>query len=130
MRISDWSSDVCSSDLGEFGFGEDAVFDGAQHTADGDSVVDRRRLPLDRIPNPESQIPRPAPAAHHVLDHFHQAQLHAVVGVVDALDAVGFQLPALFGRDGAAAAADHADAPGTVLAVLFAHEIGRLEWGE
>src|SRR3546814_11428524 len=76
-------------------------FDGAQHTADGDFVVDRRRLPLDRIPNPESQIPRPAHAAHHVLDHFHQAQLHAVVGVVDALDAVGFQLPDLFGRDGA-----------------------------
>ena len=34
----------------------------------------------------------PGGAQHDVLDHFHQTHVHAVVGVVDALDAVVLQL--------------------------------------
>ena len=44
---------------------------------------------------------------HHVLDHLHQPHFHAVVGVVDALDAVGFELADFLGRDGAAAAGEY-----------------------
>src|SRR5690606_21088751 len=60
-------------------------------------------------------------ALDDVLDHFHQAQLHAVVGVVDAFDAVGLELPDLLGGDGAAAAADHADVGGAALAEHVDH---------
>ena len=48
-------------------------------------------------------------AGDHVADHLHQAHLHAIVGVVDAFDAVGLQLADLLGGDGAATAAEHAD---------------------
>jgi hypothetical protein len=56
----------------------------------------------------DRQAARRTRARHHVLDHLHQAHLHAVVGVVDALDAVGLQLADLLRGDGAAAAAEHA----------------------
>ena len=51
-------------------------------------------------------------AFHHVLDHLHQPHLHAVVGVVDALHAVGLQFADFLGSDGAATAAEDADMRG------------------
>src|SRR5690606_13417190 len=66
-------------------------------------------------------------AGDHVLDHLHQAQLHAVVGVVDALDAVGLELADLLRRDGAAAAAHHADVAGAALAQHVHHVLHVLD---
>src|SRR3546814_11777427 len=54
MRISDWSSDVCSSDLGGFGIG-DWGFEGAFRCRRS-----RRQAlltPQSRIPNPQSRPP-------------------------------------------------------------------------
>src|SRR3546814_396322 len=201
MRISDWSSDVCSSDLqqraagaaaggvdrdhgdwhlreageeaveefvgerglagaagagdaddrglgrgglpllaehGEFRLGEVAVLDRGHESADADFFVERGFRGAGGALGTSLPCPRVArlgDALDDVLDHFHQAQLHAVVGVVDALDAVGFQLPDLFGRDGAAAAADHADVPGAVLAehvdhVLHVFDVAALVAGQ
>ena len=66
-------------------------------------------------------------AAHDVLDHRHQAHLHAVVGVVDALDAVVLQLADLLGRDRAAAAAEHPDVAGAALAQHVDHVLEVLD---
>src|SRR3546814_7778384 len=47
MRISDWSSDVCSSDLGEGDFGDEFGFE-PMHLARGDFVdVERRGLAFE-----------------------------------------------------------------------------------
>ena len=54
--------------------------------------------------------------AHDVFDHRDETQVHAVVRVVDALDAVGLQLGDFFRRDRAAAAAEHADVRRAALA--------------
>ena len=62
-----------------------------------------------------------AGAFDHVLDHLHQAHVHAVVGVVDALHAVGLQLADFLGGDGAAAAAEYADVAGAALAQHVDH---------
>ncbi len=62
-----------------------------------------------------------------VLDHRHQAHVHAVVGVVDALDAVGLQLADFLGRDRAAAAAEHADVAGAALAQHVDHVLEVLD---
>ena len=48
-------------------------------------------------------------AGDEVVNHPHQAELGAVVGVVDALHALGLQGGNFLGRDGAAAAAEDAD---------------------
>ena len=55
-------------------------------------------------------------ALDEVVDHPGQPERHAVVGVVDPLDAVRLQLLDLLRRDRAAAAAEHADVPGAALA--------------
>ncbi len=47
--------------------------------------------------------------AHHIFNHFYQSHLHAVVGVVDALNAVRFQLADFLWGDGAATTSEHAD---------------------
>ena len=46
---------------------------------------------------------------HDIVDHFHQAHLHAVIRVVDALNTVSFQFPDFIRRDGAPAAAKYAN---------------------
>ena len=54
-------------------------------------------------------------ASNEILDHRLEAEFHAVVGVVDALDAVFHQRGDLLGRDRAAAAAKDADVAGAHL---------------
>ena len=92
----------------QLGFVQRTFLNGAEHVADGDFVevalvgdIDAMRL--------FHRLARGAGAAHHVLDHRDQAHVHAVVRVIDALDAVGLQFADLFRGDGAAAAAEHAD---------------------
>ena len=53
--------------------------------------------------------------------------LHAVVGVVDALDAVGLQLGDFLGRDRAAAAAEHADVRGAAFSQHVDHVLEVLD---
>ena len=57
----------------------------------------------------------------HVLDHAVEAQLAAVFGAVDLLDAVGFERGDLIGRDGAATAHHHADVLGLEVAQHVHH---------
>src|SRR3546814_19653298 len=76
--------------------GEVAVLDRGHDAADADFVVERgfrgaRGAPGTSLPCP--RVARHGDALADVLAHFHQAQLHAVVGVVDALNDVGSQLP-------------------------------------
>src|SRR5690606_19911897 len=84
------------------------VLDGAEHAADPDLVVLVRHAGLAEARVAEfglAAVAGRSGATHHVLDHRHQAHVHAVVGVVDALDAVVVQLADLLRRDGATAAA-------------------------
>ena len=60
-------------------------------------------------------------AAHHVGDHARQAELLAVIGAVDAGDAVVVQLADLLRHNGAAAAAEHLDMPGAQARKLVDH---------
>src|SRR5690606_9222272 len=105
---------------GQLGVGAGAVLDGREHAADGDLVKTGVRVDFPgmsrqpRVPGGKSTLTPvflagAGYARHHVLDHLHQAQLHAVVGVVDAFDAIGFQFTDLLWGDGAAAATEHAD---------------------
>ena len=96
----------------ELGFIDQAVLDGREHPADLDLVVE-----LHLVRHVHGQAAGLG-ALDHVLDHLHQAHLHAVVGVVDALDAVVLQLADFLRRDRAAAAAEHADMAG---AAFFEH---------
>src|SRR3546814_9683322 len=61
MRISDWSSDVCSSDLAGTGRGAPAVRDGPERHADPRAGFRRQAvLPADRPhPDAEKHIARP-----------------------------------------------------------------------
>ena len=54
----------------------------------------------------------------YVFDHFHQPHLHAVIGVVDALDAVGLEFADFFRGNGAATACEDLDVRG---AAFFQH---------
>ena len=56
-----------------------------------------------------------------VVDHALQAHFPAVVGVVDALDAVVVELGNLLGEDGAATAAEDADVPSSALIEQVLH---------
>ncbi len=91
---------------------ENAILDGGHHAADGGFVVEIGPDGVQGFPIPCSRFPRVLRTRHHVLDHFHQAHLHAVVRVVDALHAVGLQFGDLFRGDGAATAAEHAHVAG------------------
>ena len=62
-----------------------------------------RRAQEHRLPT--ARPARVGGAADEVFDHRHQPHLHAVVGVVDAFDAVVLQLPDFFRQDRAPAAA-------------------------
>ena len=55
-------------------------------------------------------------ALDQVVDHLVEAELHAVVRVIDARDAVVHQLADFLRRDRAAAAAEHLDMAGVVVA--------------
>ena len=109
-----WASSASSSS---------AFLDRGEHAADRDLVVevDAGAGSVDR------HVRADFGAAHDVLDHRHQAHVHAVVGVVDALDAVGLQLADLLGRDRAAAAAEHADVAGAALAQHVDHVLEVLD---
>ncbi len=66
-------------------------------------------------------------ALRDIVDHLDQAQLHAVVGVIDALHAVGLQLGNFIRSDGAATAAKHANMPGAALAQHVHHVLEVLD---
>ena len=68
-----------------------------------------------------------AGARHHICDHLDQAKLHAIVRVIEALDAVGLQLADFFRRDGAAAAAEYANVPGAALTQHVDHVLEVLD---
>ena len=116
--------------VGQFRFVERGLLDRREHAADLDLVVEaemgvRVDFPTALTGTRQSgngkstltpiSVARGFGAAHHVLDHRHQPHVHAVVGVVDALDAVGLQLADFLRRDGAAAAGEHADVRGVAL---------------
>ncbi len=83
------------------------LLDGGQH------IAERHVIGIARSSAwPACRLAVPDGARHQVFDHRHQAHLHAVVRVVDALDAVGLQFLDFIGRDGAATAAEHADMAG------------------
>ena len=95
----------------QVGVGIAAILDGAEHAADaglvGELGLRRRSVPIGGDLHAAF-----LGALDHILDHFHQAHLHAVVGVVDPLHAVSLQFGDLFRGDGAAAAAEHAHVAG------------------
>ncbi|MCW0416172.1 hypothetical protein NB689_001926 [Xanthomonas sacchari] len=107
----------------QFRLRERAVLDRRQHPADADLVVDVRQRGAGR--RRATRLRRglaPFPGTrHHVLDHLHKAHLHAVVGVVDALHAVGLQFGDLLRRDGAATATEYAHMAGAALAQHVDH---------
>src|SRR5690606_9513502 len=100
---------------------ERSLLDRREHLADlglvGQLHLVRR---LDRLPGLLG-------APDHVLDHRHQPHVHAVIGVVDALDAVGLELPDLLRGDGAAATGEHLDVPGAALAQHVHHVLEVLD---
>src|SRR5690606_7443560 len=106
---------------GQLGLGVHAVFQRAEHAANGDLVVDGGPGAGGRAGFIGALVAGLGNALHHILDHLHQAQLHAVVGVVDALDAVVLELADLLRGDGAAAATDHSDVAGAALAQHVHH---------
>ena len=60
-------------------------------------------------------------ALHDVLDHLGQPQVHAVVRVIDAFDAIVFQSGNFLQGNRAAAAAEHLDMVGAALTQLIDH---------
>jgi hypothetical protein len=104
----------------EVGVGQLALLDGGEHVADGNFVVDidlgyGSHFTLRALGGTG------AGARHDVFDHLGEAELHAVIRVIDALDAVGLQLLDFFRRDGAAATAEHAHMAGAALAQHVDH---------
>ncbi len=100
----------------EFGFVVFRFLDRGKRMADGNLVVDRhdcvRRLAVVRR---DACRLCGARAAHDILDHGDQTQVHAVVGVIDAFDAVGFEFLDLLRRDRSAATGEDADVRGIAL---------------
>jgi len=92
-----------------------AALDRREHRGDGDMVV-----AIDAGGHAERAAVF-LRAADEVLDHCDQAHLHAVVRVIDALDAVVVQILDLFRRDGATTAAEHTDMAGAALAQHVDH---------
>ena len=91
----------------QFGFVQRASLDRRQQPRELDVAAGVRRHP-----RPEPRLGGRRPALRvgpldDVVDHRRQAHLQAVVGVVDPLDAVAFELRDLLRRDRAAAAAEH-----------------------
>ncbi len=99
----------------EFGLAEMAFLDRGQEVADRDFVLDVRTgldgLFLARA----ARLGRRARAAHDILDHRDKTKVHAVVRVIDALDAVGLEFLDLFRRDRPATAREHANMRGAAL---------------
>src|SRR3546814_14204544 len=89
MRISDWSSDVCSSDLGCIARGDILAGRKARRSIDGDAVVIPQHIEA-------AKLQMPGKADRLVIDAFHQA---AVAGdhpgvVIDEIAAEGgIQIP-------------------------------------
>ncbi len=90
------------AELLELRLRDHAVFQRGEHVRDGQRVrgVERRRE--------GTAFAVFHGAGDEVVDHPLQAHLHAVVGVVDPLDAISLQFGNFFRRDGAAAAAEDA----------------------
>ena len=104
----------------QLGLGKQPFLDGREHLADADLVVD---VHLGRRAGVEAVA---VGARDQVVDHPGQAHLGAVVGVVDVLDALRMQHRDLFRRDGAAAAAEHADVAGAALGEHVHHVLEEL----
>ncbi len=68
-----------------------------------------------------------ARALDHILDHRDEAQVHAVVRMVDAFDAVALQLGDFLGRDGATAAAKYLDMGRTTVSKHVDHVLEILD---
>ncbi len=104
--------------LDQFGFAVLSIFDGGEDAPYRYFVINIRiccaRCAF-QIPNPQSRIPRARSARNHILDHRDEAEVHAVVRVVDALDAVVLQFADFLRGDGAATAAEYADVGCTAL---------------
>src|SRR3546814_18691730 len=80
MRISDWSSDVCSSDLADEPFGQLAdnliAVGGVDHVRRGGSVHRIARLDAGGRDAPRDRRgPRISAARAHAIDHFEDAPL-------------------------------------------------------
>ncbi|MNU92940.1 hypothetical protein D3C71_828690 [compost metagenome] len=108
----------------KLGIGVAAVFERTQHAANADFVIDIRRIVLQL---PRALLPRAIGTRHHILDHLHQPHLHAVVGVIDALHAIGLQLADFLRSDGATTAAEHLDVAGAPLAEHVHHVLEVLD---
>jgi len=59
---------------------------------------------------------------HNIFDHLDQAQSHAIIGVVDAVNAIRFQFSDFIQRNGAAATAEYLDMPCPAFFELIDHE--------
>src|SRR3546814_15042365 len=73
MRISDWSSDVCSSDLGLYRSADGRLFEDVQRqrtTGGSWDPVDEEGRPLTPLPTPESK--RPALASVYAINTYVQ----------------------------------------------------------
>ena len=100
----------------ELGLVVAAFLDRGQRVADRNLILDRNGVRV--IPSGATVVaihitremtPTPFRALDHIFDHRDEAEVHAVVGVIDALDAVGLQFADFLRCDRAAAAAEHAD---------------------
>ena len=86
----------------QFGFAEAFLLDGGQQAADGVFIS-------GTVAAAGFGITGALGAGHQIFDHRHQTHLHAIVRVIDALHAIGFQLGDFIRGDGTAPAAEHAD---------------------
>ncbi len=100
---------------GQLDVADEAFLDDREHATDGDLVFNRDIGRPDRL---EASCNG---ATDEIFDHPDEAHRHAVVGVVDALDAVGLQFGDLLRCDGAAAAAENANVAGTAFAQHVHH---------
>src|SRR3546814_18234385 len=66
MRISDWSSDVCSSDLKKHGKPEAPRSDKYEVTSFGHRYLEEHKDELEQKPEPKSTGAAPTGVMHHV----------------------------------------------------------------
>src|SRR5690606_5185247 len=91
------------------------VFECGQHLGDAEWFVVAHAF------RQGARTPRLYGALDEVADHAGQAELHAVMRVIDALDAVGMQGGDFLRRDGAATTAEYTDVTGSGLAQHIDH---------
>src|SRR3546814_17659507 len=89
MRISDWSSDVCSSDLGLYRSADGRLFEDVQRlrpTGGSWAPVDEEGRPLTPLPTPESK--RPALASVYAINHYVQERMTRTLSASSGMDGV------------------------------------------